>query len=274
MGNGFNFRLTGFFTKIDDQTDMMSYYDDIQNAFSNFSMSNVDQLHTGVELGFKLPLPVPNLSLQGAASYGYYIYTSTPFMTQTVDNSAETIIEHQQVPYWKSHPVFKRDEAGEYDRSWAVDHYQQHYVPSTPQTAVSASLNYNKNYWFIELGAEYYDRAYLDMNPLYRTDMAASGPDGAESPVEIEYMAAQEKFDPAFLLNLSIGKSWYIHYKYQLGFSLNARNLLNNTGVKTGGYEQTRLVKNTENDRRYYRFDSKYYYAFGFNYMLNVYFRF
>ena len=274
VGSGYNFRLTGYFTKIDDQTDMMSYYDDIQNAFSNFSMSNIDQLHAGVELGFKAPLPVPNLSLQGAFNYGYYIYTSTPFMTQTVDNSAETIIDHQQVPYWMSHPVFRRDKAGNYKRANIVDHFERHYVPSTPQTAASLSLNWNKNYWFLELGADWYDRAYLDMNPLYRTDMAASGVDGVETPAEIEYMSAQEKFDPAFFLNFSLGKSWYIHYKYQLGFSLNARNLLNNTSVKTGGYEQTRLVKNTERDERYYRFDSKYFYAYGFNYMLNVYFRF
>ena len=109
-----------------------------------------------------------------------------------------------------------------------LDHFQKHYVPSTPQTAATLSLNYNKNYWFFELGGEWYDRAYLDMNPLYRTDMATSGPDGVVTGPEVEYMAEQEKFDPAFFLNFSLGKSWYIHRKYQLGFSLNAKNLLNN----------------------------------------------
>ena len=87
-------------------------------------------------------------------------------------------------------------------------------------------------------------------------------------------MTTQEKFDPAFLLNASVGKSWYIKYKYQLGFSLNAKNLLNNRNIRTGGYEQTRIVDNTVGNTRYYRFDPKYFYGSGINYMLNVYFRF
>ena len=87
-------------------------------------------------------------------------------------------------------------------------------------------------------------------------------------------MATQEKFDPCFLLNLSIGKSFYIQRKYQLGFSFNAKNLLNNTNVKTGGYEQTRMVDNTASKSRYYRFDAKYFYMAGMNCMLNIYFRF
>jgi hypothetical protein len=87
-------------------------------------------------------------------------------------------------------------------------------------------------------------------------------------------MAAQEEFAPYYLLNFSIGKSWYIQRKYQLGFNLSAKNLLNNTSVKTGGYEQTRLVDNTVGKERYYRFDPKYFYMSGFNYMLNIYFRF
>ena len=52
------------------------------------------------------------------------------------------------------------------------------------------------------------------------------------------------------------------------------KNLLNKKDVRTGGYEQTRLVDNTVNKDRYYRFDSKYFYMAGINYMLNVYFRF
>ena len=103
--------------------------------------------------------------------------------------------------------------------------------------------------------------------------MACAGPDGVATPAEIEYMTKQEKFDPAFLLNASIGKSWYINRQYNLGFSLEVKNMLNNRNVKTGGYEQTRLITSAGHDR-YYRFDSKYFYMCGANYMLNIYFRF
>ena len=278
--NGYNVRVTGFFTKIMDQTDMMSFYDDSQNSFTNFAMSGIDQRHMGIELGFKVPLVLQGLSMEGALSWGEYIYTSTPRMTQTIDNSAELIIDNQPVTYWKSHPVYKRimfdgQEVIDQDiNGYVVEKNVKHYVPSTPQLATSLGLNYRTNsYWFFEIAAQYFANSYLDMNPLYRTDMAVSGPDGIASPVEIEYMAAQEKFDPAFLLNASIGKSWYIDRKYNFGFSLNIQNITNNRNVKTGGYEQTRLI-DSAGKTRYYRFDPKYFYMQGLNYMLNLYFRF
>lgn len=271
-GNGYNVRLTGFYATIKDQTDLMSFYDDLQNAFTNFSMTGIDERHMGVELGFKVPLPVDGFSLKGAASVGEYIYTSTPHMTQTVDNSARIIVDNAPVTYWKSSPLLSYDSNGNIDDHGGAQ--QKHYVPSTPQTAASLGLSWNKNYWFIDADVEYFDRNYLDMNPFYRTDQAVKGPDGIATAEEILYMTAQEKFDPAWLVNFSVGKSWYIKYKYQLGVNLNAKNVLNNTNVKTGGYEQTRLVDNTTSKTRYYRFDPRYFYYAGFNYMINVYFRF
>ena len=280
--NGYNVRVTGFWTNIMDQTDMMSFYDDTQNSFTNFAMTGIDQRHMGIELGFKVPLPVQGLSVEGALSWGEYIYTSTPRMTQTIDNSAEKIVDNQPVPYWASHPIYKKftDDMGvvtyetDMDGNPIVERYQKHYVPSTPQLAADLGFNYRTNsYWFFEVDAQYFANSYLDMNPLYRTDMAVNGPDQIFTPVEVEYMAAQEKFDPVFLLNASVGKSWYINRKYNFGFSLNVQNILNNRNVKTGGYEQTRLI-DSKNRERYYRFDSKYFYMQGVNYMLNLYFRF
>ena len=268
-GNGYNVRATAFYTTIKDQTDVMSFYDDLQNAFTNFALSGIGQRHMGVELGFKVPLPVSNLSLQGVVSWGEYIYTTNPYMTQTVDNSSDIIINNEIVPRWKSHNIYKRDAEGNITSE--VDHVQKHYVPSTPQLATSLGLSYNYKYWFIDLDAEYFANSYLSMNPLYRTTKAILGPDKDMSPIEEEYMCAQEKFNPAFLVNLSIGKSWFIN-RHQLGFSLNVRNLLNNRGVKTGGYEQNRLIDDYA--KCYFRFDSKYFYMPGINYMLNVYFRF
>lgn len=277
-GNGIDARITGFWTKIKDQSDVMSFYDDTQSSFTNFAMTGIDQRHMGVELGIKVPTPVQNLTVSGVLSLGEYIYTGTPHMVQTVDNSAE-VIRDEDIPYWSSHPIFKRVKFnGEtvYDEDangYIVDYWKKHYVPSTPQLASEIAINYRYDYWFFEVNGQYFANSYLDMNPLYRTHLACGGADGIETASEIEYMAAQEKFAPAFLLNCSIGKSWYIQRKYNIGFSLNASNLLNNRGVKTGGYEQTRLISSAGKDR-YYRFDSKYFYMQGANYMLNIYFRF
>ena len=278
--NGYNLRVTGFYTKINDQTDVMSFYDDSQHSFTNFAMTGIDQRHMGIELGVQVPLFLEGLSISGVLSWGEYIYTSNPHMVQTVDNSAE-IIRDEDVPYWKSQPVYKIagyiDGAPVYDKdadgNYIIEGEKKHYVPSTPQLAAAIGLNYNINYWFFEVTGQYFANSYLDMNPLYRTAFACGGGDGVITPEEVNYMAAQEEFDPAFLLNLSIGKSWYIGRKYNIGFSLNVQNILNNKDVKTGGYEQTRLISSYEKDR-YYRFDPKYFYMYGANYMLNIYFRF
>lgn len=261
--SGYDVRVTGYYTTIKDQSKVMSFYDDAQNSFTNFAMSGIDQRHIGLELGFKVPLPVPNLALQGVVSYGQFVYTSNPKMYQTYDNSAAIVEDTYGVtiPYWKSHPT-------------ADGKTVKHYVSGTPQLATSLGLSWNKNYWFVDADVDYFDFAYLDMNPLYRTDMATSGPDKTVTPTEIEYMAAQEKFKGAVLVNASVGKSWYIKRNYQLGFSLQVKNILNTTNLRTGGYEQTRLVDNTVSKERYYRFDSKYFYMSGINYMLNIYFRF
>ena len=281
---GIDFRITGFYTKIMNQTDVMSFYDDSQNSFTNFAMSGIDQRHMGIELGARVPMPVEGLTLSVALSSGEYIYTSTPMMTQTIDNSVELIVDNQPVTYWKSHPIYKKDYikggggaftyATDEEGNYIIAGEKKHYVPSTPQTAFEMALNYRlKSYWFFELNAQSFSHSYLDMNPLYRTEMACGGADGVITPAEVEYMAAQEEFPTAFLVNGSVGKSWYIQRKYNIGFSLELKNMLNNTNVRTGGYEQTRLISSVGKDR-YYRFDPKYFYMAGASYMLNIYFRF
>lgn len=297
---GYNVRATAFYTNIADQSKTMSFYDDSQHSFTNFSMTGIDERHMGIELGFKIPFFIKDLSLQGSLSWGEYIYTSTPMMTQTIDNSSQVVIDNEPITYWAAHPIYKKDADGNYlvdeDGKYKLDKVQKHYVPSTPQLAANIGLNYRYNYWFFSLNANLYANNYLSMNPLYRTEMAVVGPDDnlssasrtehrnswlltettveeGLSPIEIEYMAAQEKFKNVVVVNASVGKSWYIQRKYQIGFSLEVKNLLNNTGIKTGGYEQTRLIKSNSYSR-YYRFDSKYFYMPGANYMLNIYFRF
>lgn len=250
---GVRVRLTGYYTKIKDQTDLISFYDDQNRAYTNFAMSGIDQTHAGVELGVAVPL-VAGIEAQGAFSYGNYFYSSNPYVTQTVDNS-EAVIANTRV-YWKDMKV-----------------------ASTPQTAASIGLNYRGPHnIYAGLDLNYYGRMYQSMNPLYRTDQALVNYDMFEPEKReemIRTMRNQEEFDHSFILNANIGKSWYIQRKYNLGFSLEVKNILNNKDTKTGGYEQMRFKKNELNGKTYYtRFDSKYFYMFGTTYYLNIYFRF
>ncbi|MBE6214163.1 MAG: TonB-dependent receptor [Rikenellaceae bacterium] len=270
-------RLSAYYTKINDQSKVISFYDDTQNSFTNFAMSGIDKRYMGVELGVNVPIAW-GLSFLGAVSYGDYEYTSNPEFTQMIDNSASDVVNSKV--NWKGMKV-----------------------ESTPQLAVNAGLSFRSgSNWFINANVNYYDKLYLSMNPMYRTDYLAkkimsaydfqnleTGRQKAEVVSKIKAIRRQEDLGNAFTLSASIGKTWYIKYKYQLGFSLEMKNLLNNQDIKTGGYEQMRLNKVTDKTivmgpdnqyttkdsmTTYSRFDSKYFYMLGTTYYLNVYFRF
>ena len=257
-------RVSGYYTTIEDQSKVISFYDDTYSSFTNFAMSGIDKRHYGVEVGFTAPL-VADISLNGALNWGDYRYTSNPDFVQTVDNST-TVINVDQV-LWKN---FR--------------------VESSPQLAVNVGLSYRGPHnWFASVDFNYYDYNYLSMNPARRTETTYQSILRADAEAQLpsqmkadalNAIRSQERLDAAYTLNASIGKTWYIHRIYQLGFSLEVKNLLNNQSIRTGGYEQMRLSRQTYVDRdsqsiQYYKpFASKYFYLLGTNYYLNLYFRF
>ena len=243
----FKARISGYYTRIYDQSKVISYYDDVAATFTNFAMSGIDKVHFGLEAAVSIPI-YHTLALNGAVSWGQYTYDSNPYYLQTQDNSGDIVSDGYV--YWKD---FR--------------------VESTPQTAVNVGLSWrSNNNIYLSADFNYYNNMYLSMSPIYRTDAVITG---GMAPGDIEHLRRQEKFDSAYTLNASIGKNWYIHRKYTLGFSLDVKNILNNQDIKTGGYEQTRLSKNTETTvTTYQAFDSKYFYMFGTTYYLNLYFRF
>ena len=255
-------RLSGYYTTISDQSKVISFYDDLRRSFTNFAMSGIDKRHYGVELGLQVPV-WNGISVVGALSWGDYTYTSNPNFVQTIDNSEE---------------VVKNDRV-----RWDGMH-----VESSPQLALNVGLDYRgPRNWFASVNFNYCDNVYLSMNPLYRTagvirnwlDVIASPTATTDEQIAavkaISTMRHQEKFDPAYTLGASVGKNWYIRRNYMLGFSLEAKNLLNDQDIRTGGYEQMRLNRvRTDKGTEFRRFDSKYFYMLGTTYYLNVYFRF
>ena len=270
-------RLSAYYTQMLDQSKVISFYDDTQSSFTNFAMSGIDKRYMGIEFGMNIPI-VWGLSLNSAISIGDYIYTSNPEFTQMIDNSATDVVH--SVVSWKGMKV-----------------------ESTPQTAINVGLNLRapKN-WYASIDFNFYDRLYLSMNPMYRTQYLAQEImkiydfQNLESGRQKQYVVdiidgirAQEELGNAYTLSASIGKNWNIKYRYTLGFSLQVNNILNCRTIRTGGYEQMRLNKisdpilipNAEEGMSivqkpttYSRFDSKYFYMNGLNYYLNVYFRF
>ena len=241
------FRVSGYYTRIYDQSKVISYYDDVAATYTNFVMTGVDKLHFGLEAALSVPL-YRGLTLNGAVSWGQYTYDSNPEYLQTQDNSGD-IISAGRV-YWKDLRV-----------------------ESTPQTAVNVGLSYRtRNNIFLSADFNYYNNMYLSMSPVYRTDAVITSGMAAE---DVARLRRQEKFAAAHTLNASVGKNWYIRRLYTLGFSLEVKNILNDQDIRTCGFEHTRLRKNNETTVTSYEpFDAKYFYLFGTTYYLNLYFRF
>ncbi len=262
-------RIAGYFTEMTNASKVISFYDDTQSSFTNFAMSNIDKRYMGVEAAVRVPI-WGGLALQGALNYGDYRYTSDPNFVQTVDNSNKVKLTDKV--YWKGY-----------------------YVESTPQFAVNVGLDFRgpKN-WFASINFNYYDKLYLSMNPAYRTNNAVepyvkvftNTKNSVEQRVwaasQIQQMRAEEELGSAYTLAASLGKNWYINRKYTLGFSAEVKNILNNQGFRTGGYEQMRMKKTrgmmpgqTNPSTTYYtHFDAKYFYMLGTTCFVNVYFRF
>ncbi len=271
-------RVAGYFTEMTNSSKVISFYDDTQASFTNFAMSNIDKRYMGVEVAVRVPI-WNGLALQGALNYGDYRYTSNPNFVQTVDNSNE--VKLTDTVDWKGF-----------------------YVESTPQFAVNVGLDFRgPKSWFASINFNYYDKLYLSMNPAYRTENAIAPykrvflADSSSQEQKnwalnsMNAIRAQEDLGHAYTLAASVGKNWYIKRKYTIGFSAEVKNLLNNKGFRTGGYEQMRmrkvrgygykqgdggkLVYSSNPSTTYYtRFDSKYFYMLGTTCFVNVYFRF
>ena len=84
-----------------------------------------------------------------------------------------------------------------------------------------------------------------------------------------------------FLVDVSVGKLIYLKNRQSISINLTVNNLLNNTHFKTGGYQQARLPRQSKQQSERsiitpnaWKFPSKYYYAWGTNFYLNVQYKF
>lgn len=244
----YKLRVSGYYTKVNDRSKVISFYDDVLKTYTNFALSGIDEQYFGLEVAASIPI-YNGLSLNGAISWGQYTYTSNPNYVQIADNSAEPL--SSGTVYWKDMRV-----------------------ESTPQTAMNIGLSYRGPHnIYASIDLNYYNNMYLSMNLLYRTDEVLLP---TMTDEQIRELRSQEKFDSAYTLSASIGKNFYIQRRYTLGFSLQVNNILNNQNIKTGGYEQMRVqgIKTGKEITSYQKFAPKYFYLFGTTYYLNVYFRF
>ena len=223
-------RLTAYYTRFMDQTEVTSFYHDEWRTLVNYAMTGIDKENYGIEAGTEVNI-TSELVVNAVASLGQYLWISNPDITITQDNNSQVLSEEE---VW-------------------IQYFRQ---SGTPQTALALGVEYNSSrYWWAGITGSYYDEIYLDFNPVTRTkDESGYYP----------YWEYQKKADPGFLLDIFIGKSWRIDDIY-INVSANLSNILNNRTFVTGGYEQYRYDPDRPD-----LFQPRVYYYNGFNYFINL----
>ena len=263
--------ISGYYSALKDVTEWSQFFYDDINSFSYVSMTDIKKAYYGVEWGLNFKV-TPSFSIKTLGTIAEAKNT----------NNANVVYMNSTEGKYYGDIVYNKDmrEAG------------------TPLTALNLTLSYNAKGWFIDLKGNWYDRIYLSYSPSFRyqstldnrqasyekSGIAAEkvyDTNEAGDKILLNDAIAQEKGKGGFMLDASIGKSIRMK-KGQLSINLSLTNLLNNTSIVTGGYEQSRSnysVNTTTGEvgnARVYKFDRnpKKYYTYGINGMLNIGYRF
>jgi len=227
-----------------NQTELQTFYHDEMKTFINYSITGIDKIHQGMEIGAELKAS-SSITLNGAFSIGNYRYTSRPNANISAEN-------------------------GMFNDSNQLVYQKGFYLEGAPITGATAGIRWSApKFWYLNANINYWGDRYLDFMPARRTETALQNM-LPNDPI-IKEITAQEKVKGGYTIDLSVGKSIRINYKYYINFNFGVSNILDKKDLITNGFEQLRFDYATKNTSK---FPPKYYYMIGRNYFINVAFRF
>ena len=235
--------LSAYYSNVSDATEWQCFYFDApsttkQSSFSYVSLTDVEKEYYGLEYGLSFKLSSA-LDLKFIGTLSEARYASDPTVIYMMSNTGD---------YSDAQTVYMKDihESG------------------TPLSAHSVGLSFHQGGWYVDLSGNYYDRIFLSPSVYHRYEENCHG----------KYYD-QAEGNGGFMLDGSIGKSIYLKHG-SLSINLMVSNILNNTKLCTGGYEQSRSNSSSSGNLRGYNFraNPKKFYAYGINGMLNVTYKF
>lgn len=296
-------RVAGYLTNFQNGVEQTAFYNDDQSRFTYLTMNDISRIHYGVEAALNLQIN-NSLSFHILGTISEAKYTNNPTAQLAYEGSDAATIA--KVNTW-THTMPNGTKVN-VNQPLCVYAKDMH-MSGTPLTAANIGVNYNVSGWYLGLDLCYYDRVYNSFSQYRRlsnvlteyteTGVSADGrhlfdnvdvdvlkADGGilydqDGNLLYAYAPEQEKFKGGFMLDASIGRSIYLRGGRSMNINLSLNNILNNTNLRTGGYEQNRddryyNLDGTAGESKAYKFSAnpKYYYANPFNFFLNVGYRF
>ena len=246
--------LTAYYNRGRHMNEWQNYYYDDVNSFTYVSMTDVKKDYYGIELGARFKVTSQfSIDLIGSMAEAKYVDDTDVSYLLSTQGTVTT------------------------DRLYNKGMREA----STPLTVGSIGLNYNVKGWWLSLKGNYYDRIYLSYSPSLRYQSTIQRQLGAGVPIHRSDVPEQTKGNGGFMLDGSIGRQFRINGK-PLSVNLFLTNILNNRKMVSGGYEQSRSSYTTDqatgevSGQRTYNFQKNpmKYYVQGFNFMLNINYRF
>ena len=265
------------------------YYNDEYHTFINQTMYNVNKIYQGGELAASYKIN-SSFTLSGALAYNEAHYTNDPMGVESTENGMPLDGQSEVVDKIL---LSKNTERG----TKAIK------VASGPQLAGTLKLNYfHQKMWFADISISAFGENYLGVSPSRFTQGIITGTrvDGSTAKVwyggnvtdpeviqaNIDAFTTQEslfgdsKLYNHIMVDASVGKLIYLKGGKSININLSLNNLTNNTGMKTGGWQQGRIPSVGYQQKTYKvsanveKYPAKYYYAWGTNFFLNVGYRF
>lgn len=245
--------LTAYYNHGTRMNEWQNYYYDDVNSFTYVSMTGVEKDYYGVELGVRFKVTSGfSIDLIGSmADAKYTKNTDVSYLLSTEGTVTTDVLYNKGMR-----------------------------EASTPLTVGSIGLNYNVSGWWFNLKGNYYDRIYLSYSPSlrYESTLIRSGAVDNDGSLIVP---EQTKGHGGFMLDGSIGHQFRVA-NHPLSVNLMLTNILNNRKMVSGGFEQSRSSYTTDQTTgekstiRTYNFQRNpmKYYVQGFNFMLNLNYRF
>lgn len=299
-------RITAYQTHFWNGTELNGYYDDEARTFVNQSISGINRVHRGIEAAAAIKLG-NYFTLTPMIAIADYHYTSNAYSITSAENG-------MALADGLNGPIYELSD------SVLIKGLK---VANGPQLNTSLKLSFfHPKMWFADITVSYFDWNYLDYAPSRRmqglfTGTRADGTtvngsykdagaiqtytDGEGNTTtltdkygipELAYpynvLADQESLVDAkwynrLMVDVSVGKLIYLPNRQSLSINLSVSNITNNTHMKTGGYQQSRLpranVQQSTPEKsvitsNVWKFPSKYYYAWGANFFLSLTYKF